>query len=183
MSTGEEDRALNAFREQRKDDGRALGQRLRSARTIAGETLESVAQKLTAGGIKVGKAAVGHWETGHAVPDALQIRRLAKMYGTTTDALLWDDSISIEAIRFAAQFDALTDKQQRTFRAMWLAYFEQAKSDEEVGEKLGLPPKADAPAAATPLPHRPPAPSRYVATDKPGTGAHERRQKAAHHKK
>lgn len=125
-----------ASRELRKKDGEALGERLRSARRIAGETLESVARKLTESGIPVGKAAVGHWETGHAVPDALQIRRLAKIYGTTVDALLWDDSLTIEAVRFAAQFDALNDAQQRAFRGMWMGYFEAAAPDTDVAKAL-----------------------------------------------
>jgi transcriptional regulator with XRE-family HTH domain len=130
-----------AAREQRKRDGIALGQRLRGARVLAGETLETVAAKMTAAGIPVKKQAVGHWETGTSVPDALQIRRLAKIYGTTTDALLWDDSLSMEAVRFAAQYDALTDGQQRAFKAMWLAYFEEARKDHELGDNWSATPK------------------------------------------
>jgi transcriptional regulator with XRE-family HTH domain len=124
----------------RKADGVALGMRLRAARTSAGETLESVARKMTDAGIPVGKAAVGHWETGHSLPDALQIRRLAKIYDTTTDALLWDDALSMDAIRFAVQFDALSESNRRKFAAMWLAYFEEAKSDEEVAQHLPAAP-------------------------------------------
>jgi transcriptional regulator with XRE-family HTH domain len=129
-----------AAQELRKADGAALGMRLRAARTSAGETLETVARKMTDAGIPVGKAAVGHWETGHSLPDALQIRRLAKIYETTTDALLWDDALSMEAIRFAVQFDALSESNRRKFAAMWLAYFEEAKSDEEVAQHLPAAP-------------------------------------------
>lgn len=132
------------------DQKEALGSRLAAARKLAGLTLDGVAEKLTAAGYKTGKAAVGAWEKGRNVPDSLVLRKLAKIYGTTTDALLWDDAISIEAIRFAAQFDALTDRQQRAFRAMWLAYFEQAKTDEEVDEAW-----RDKPAGSPPRPSPP----------------------------
>ncbi len=110
----------------------ALGQRLASARTLAGFTLEAVAKEFTTLGRPMKKQTVSSWEKGRNVPDSLVLRRLSKLYAVTTDALLWDDSLTIEAIRFAAQFDALDDKLQRAFRAMWLAYFEQAVGDDDV---------------------------------------------------
>lgn len=91
---------------------------------MADETLDTVAVKMTAAGIPVGKAAVGHWETGHSVPDALQIKKLAKMYGTSADALLWDVSLSPEAMQFAAEFDGLSEAQKRTLRAIWVAFIQ-----------------------------------------------------------
>jgi hypothetical protein len=42
----------------------------------------------------------------------------------------------MEAIQFAVQYDALSEPDKRKFRAIWLAYFEQAKSDAEVEEHL-----------------------------------------------
>lgn len=70
------------------DQKKALGARLRFARKEAGYTLESAAKALTNSGFKSGKAAVGHWETGVNVPDALILRELSKMYGVSVDALL-----------------------------------------------------------------------------------------------
>lgn len=115
--------------DQTRKDG--LGARLKAAREQADYTQDGAGQQL---GVK--KATISSWENGRNIPDALMLARLAKLYGTTADALLWDDSISIEAIRFAAQYDALTDQQQRAFRAMWLAYFEQSKSDHEVEQAM-----------------------------------------------
>lgn len=121
---------------QPEDERRALGRRLASARNLAGYTIDETAQALTGRGYSITKQAVGHWETGKNVPDALWLRRLAKLYGTTLDALVWDEAISTEAIQFAVQYDALNEKQKRTFRAMWLAYFEQALSDKDVEERM-----------------------------------------------
>lgn len=113
-----------------------LGKRLAAARKLAGYTLDEAAAALRAKDYPITKAALGHWETGRNLPDALWLRRLAKLYGTTLDSLVWDDALTMEAIRFAAQFDALSEKQQRQFRAMWLAYFEEAMSDAEVATHL-----------------------------------------------
>jgi transcriptional regulator with XRE-family HTH domain len=125
---------------QPEDERRGLGKRIAAARTLAGFTLDTAAQALLERGYPITRAAIGHWETGKNLPDALWLRRLAKLYGSTLDALVWDDAISMEAIRFAAQYDGLTEKQRRAFKAMWLAYFEQARSDADVGEHLPMPP-------------------------------------------
>lgn len=127
--SGQGYRARVEQHDQSSKDG--LGARLKAAREQADYTQDGAGLQL---GVK--KATVSSWENGRNIPDALMLARLAKLYGTTADALLWDDSISIEAIRFAAQYDALTDKQQRAFRAMWLAYFEQSKSDQEVEQAM-----------------------------------------------
>lgn len=112
------------------DERKAFGQRLASARSKTGLTLEGVAKQLTVRGFPIGKAAVGAWEKGRNLPDAIWLQRLAKLYGLTLDALVWDDAITIEAMRFAAQYDALDEHHQRAFKAMWLAYFEQTKPGE-----------------------------------------------------
>lgn len=109
-----------------------IAQRLKAARTARGLTQQEVADKFA-----VKKATVSAWETGAGAPDALRLRSLARLYDVSADALLWDDSLTPEAMRFAAQFDALSDKQQRSFRAMWLAYFEEAISDDAV--EAGMP--------------------------------------------
>jgi transcriptional regulator with XRE-family HTH domain len=113
------------------EDRDGLGGRLRAARTNVGLNDEEAAAA-----VGVAKGSIGAWEGGRAVPDAIMLGRLAKVYEVTSDALLWDEAISMEAIRFAVQFDNLGDRQQRAFRAMWMAYFEQAKSDGEVEESF-----------------------------------------------
>lgn len=127
------------------EDRKELGQRLAAARKLAGYTTEAAAKALTDRGHPITKQGVGHWETGRNVPDAIALRRLAKLYGTTADSLLWAESVSMEGIRFAVQYDALDEKQKRTFRAMWLAYFQQTTSDEEVEEHFPAAPQTRAP--------------------------------------
>lgn len=112
---------------------RGIGQRLKTAREQKGLTQQEVATKFD-----VNKATVSAWETGAGAPDAVRLRRLARLYDVSADALLWDDSLTTEAMRFAAQFDALNDRQQRSFRAMWLAYFEEAVSDANVEERMPI---------------------------------------------
>jgi putative transcriptional regulator len=110
-----------------------LGLRLKSAREAKEMTQQAVADLFG-----VNKATVSAWETGAGAPDALRLRRLARLYDVSADAILWDDSLTTEAMRFAAQFDALNDKQQRSFRAMWLAYFEEAISDDGVENRMPI---------------------------------------------
>lgn len=110
---------------------RGLGLRLASARKGKGLTQDQVADRF-----KVNKATVSAWETGRGVPDALTLRALAKLYDTSADALLWEDSLSPEAMKFAAEFDNLTDKQQRTFRTVWMAFVADSASDGDVEEKM-----------------------------------------------
>ena len=71
--------------EQRK----ALGQRLADARNAAGLTLQHVGQTL---GYKAAKQTVGHWETGHSVPDALTLVSLCRIYKTSPEKILGTSS-------------------------------------------------------------------------------------------
>lgn len=119
---------------------RGLGGRLKAAREKADLTQDGAAAKL---GLK--KQTISSWENGRNVPDAITLGKLAHIYETTADALLNDDSISMEAIHFAVQFDALSDTQQRMFRTMWTAYFTQAKTDAEVEDAFKRTRSASAP--------------------------------------
>ena len=119
-----------------EDDRKGLGKRLAAARNLAGLTIDGAAKKLTADGYPISKQGVGAWEAGRNVPDAIWLRRLAKMYNTTLDALVWDDSISIEAIQFAAQYDSLGERKRGTFKALWMAYIQTSASDEEVEARI-----------------------------------------------
>lgn len=77
-------------REHSAEERAALGQRLRSARLRAGFSLEVAAIRLTELGWKVEKQAVGHWETGTRVPDALVVTKLASIYQVPAGDLLED---------------------------------------------------------------------------------------------
>lgn len=112
---------------------KALGKRLASCRE-----LKSWKQDYAAEQLGVTKAALSAWETGRNMPDALTLKKIAKVYDVSIDGILWDDSASLEAMRFAAQFDSLNDKQQRLFRTMWMAYFEEAVSDAGVEAQMPI---------------------------------------------
>lgn len=120
-------------------DRKALGRRLASARNLASLTIDGAARALTALGYPITKQAVGHWESGRNVPDALWLKRLAKLYKTTLDALVWDDALTIEAIQIAAQYDGLTERQKNTWRALWMAYITDAAKG---GEDLPMAPES-----------------------------------------
>jgi len=111
-----------------------FGLRLKAAREAKGLTQQQVADKFD-----VKKATVSAWETGVGVPDALRLRQLAKMYGVSADALLWENALSHEAMQMAAQFDALNEKQRKTLTAVWLAFVEDAISDGEVQKYIKPP--------------------------------------------
>lgn len=119
---------------------RGIGLRLMAARKEKGLTQEAVAQYF-----EVNKATVSAWEHGRGMPDAERLRSMAKLYKISVDALLYEDSLSSEAMQIGAQFDNLSDKQQKTFRAIWLAYFEQAMSDEDVEKRMRKSPANEAP--------------------------------------
>lgn len=125
-----------------EEDRKALGKRLSAARTLKALTIEAAARQLTALGYPITKQALGHWETGRNVPDALWLRRLAKLYGTTLDALVWDDSLTLEAIQLGAQFDALTEKQKSTLKAVWMAYIAESTTDADVERKMPITQKS-----------------------------------------
>lgn len=110
---------------------RGLGLRLASARKDKKLTQDYVAEQFS-----LNKATVSAWETGRGVPDALTLRSLAKLYDTSADALLWEDSLTPEAMRIAAEFDSLTDKQQRTFRTVFMAYVRDSAGDGEVEDRM-----------------------------------------------
>lgn len=151
---------------QPEDERKALGRRLASARNLAGFTIDQTAKAMTDRGHPITKQAVGHWETGKNVPDALWLRRLAKLYSTTLDALVWDEAISMEAIQVAVQYDALSEAQKKSFAYVWLAFVQGGKSDAEVEKGMPATRPENRPARAPTL-HEP-APAKYeIKEDKP----------------
>lgn len=110
-----------------------VGMRLKAAREGKDLSQLQVAQIM-----EVNKATVSAWETGIGDPGIYRLRELSKLYGVSTDALLWEDGLTNKAMQFAAQFDALTEKQRSTFRAVWLAFVQQSTSDQEVETKMPI---------------------------------------------
>jgi transcriptional regulator with XRE-family HTH domain len=92
--------------------------------------------------IEVGKGVgatpdqVEQWERGDVLPDALQVRELAKLYNVSVDGLLWEDSLSPEAMQLAVEFDSLSEKQKRMLSAMWMAFIRESASDLEIEDRM-----------------------------------------------
>jgi len=118
--------------ERRSDPVRqGVGLRLKAVRERRGLSQSDVAKLMD-----VGKGTVSAWETGLGDPGIYRLRELAKLYGVATDALLWEDSLTPEAMAFAADFDSLTEKQRSTFRAVWIAFVKEAAPDTQVEDRM-----------------------------------------------
>lgn len=105
-----------------------LGMRLKAAREGADMSQLQVAERFG-----INKATVSAWETGRGDPGVYRLRELSKLYDVASDAIIWEDSLSPDAMKLAAEFDGLTEKQKTTLRALWLA-FVQASSDDRAVE-------------------------------------------------
>lgn len=112
---------------------RGVGMRLASARENKKLTQDDIAKRFS-----INKATVSAWETGRGDPGVFRLRELAKLYDVSTDALLWEDSLSPDAMKVAVQFDSLNEKQRRTFYAMWMAYIQESATDAQVEEKMAI---------------------------------------------
>ncbi len=119
------------------DERQALGLRLKAARELAGLTQPDVCSALLKNGYTISKAAVSAWEKGRNLPDALWLRRLAKLYNTSIDALVWENSLSPNAMKMAAEYDNLTDAKRRNWDLLWLGFI---SGTAEGGEKLPMAP-------------------------------------------
>lgn len=97
-----------------KEERAALAQSLTKAREPTGYTQESAAIALGFSG----KQAVNSWEKARNLPDAIWLRKLARLYRTTTDSLVGHAPLGAEAMTFAAQFDQLKDHQQAAIKAL-----------------------------------------------------------------
>lgn len=115
-----------------------FGSRLKAARLL---TEEKYVQADVAKRLGVETGTVSGWETGYNYPDPLMLGRLAKLYSTTADLLIWDDTISMDAIQMAVQYDALNDDQRRAFKGMWMGYFQATAPDGDKQVVRSEPPK------------------------------------------
>jgi transcriptional regulator with XRE-family HTH domain len=122
-----------ATQNERKQDPvrQGVGLRLKAAREA-----KDLSQKDVAARFGVGHATVSAWETGIGDPGIYRLKELANLYGVAADALLLEDSLTPDAMKFAAEFDALSEKQRSTFRAVWVAFVKEAVSDGYVESKM-----------------------------------------------
>jgi transcriptional regulator with XRE-family HTH domain len=133
------------------EDKKALGRRLASCRELSKLKQEVAAQQLG-----ITKAALSAWETGRNMPDALMLKKVAKLYGVSTDGILWDDALSIDAMRFAAQFDALSESQKTTLATVLMAFVHEGVPDSRVEAAYADAQRREREANPTPVnhPHR-----------------------------
>lgn len=110
-----------------------VGLRLKAAREMAGYTQPEVGKLFD-----IGKGTVSAWEVGTSDPGIYRLRELSKLYGVSTDALLWENSLSPDAMKMAAEFDSLTEKQKTTLRALWLAFIQASTTDKEVEKAMPI---------------------------------------------
>lgn len=104
-----------------------LAQRLQSTRVAKRMTLEAAAK---CAGIPA--AELADIESGAREPSVWVMGDLAKCYGYTVDALLWDSALSPEAMEFAADYDHMQPAQQAAVRTIVLAFGVRGASNEEV---------------------------------------------------
>jgi transcriptional regulator with XRE-family HTH domain len=78
-------------------------------------------------------------EGGQLEPGIFVLAKLAKLYGQSIDALVWDVALSPEALEFAAEFDNLPGQQRDAMRAMMLAFGKRPVPDEKVEQHFGTP--------------------------------------------
>jgi transcriptional regulator with XRE-family HTH domain len=116
-----------AISEEQKAEQRALGRRLASCRELAKLKQDAVANELG-----VTKAAVSAWEGGRNMPNPLMLKKLAKLYSVSVDGMLWDNSLTMDAMRVAAQFDALSESQKTTLTAVLMAFVHEGVPDARV---------------------------------------------------
>lgn len=99
-----------------------IGHRLRLARKAAGHTIDSAAKALTDRGYPISKGGVGHWETGINMPDVHWLQRLARLYEITIDALVWDNGLSVQAVRIARQYENLLPEKRAAWQQHWAGF-------------------------------------------------------------
>jgi len=112
---------------------KGVGMRLASARESKGFTQDDIAKRFS-----INKGTVSAWETGRGDPGVYRLRELAKLYDVSADALLWEDSLTPDAMKVAAQYDELNERQKRTFYAMWMAYVQASVSDADVEAGMAI---------------------------------------------
>lgn len=68
----------------KKLQAKQLGARLCAERVERGYSVATLAQLM-----RISEAKVKQWEAGYAVPDALELGELARLYCVSVDVLLW----------------------------------------------------------------------------------------------
>lgn len=129
----------------------ALGTRLQAARNGAGLTLDAAAQALRDRNYQISRATIGAWEVGRNVPDAIWLRRLARLYGCSLGALVMDERAVDETWPLGRKIGpAIWSELDPLVKARMLGAIEQILRDhrEEQGKSTDSPPDASQRTAA-----------------------------------
>lgn len=114
-------------------DQAGLADRLRAVRVAKKFEVEEVA---SACGITTDQLRA--IEAGEQEPSIWVLRPMALKYGYSVDALVWQDAVSPEAMRYAAAFDHLDDAKKRALETFWLTFIEPALSDDDVEREIPI---------------------------------------------
>ena len=76
----------------------AIAQRIKAHRQVLGMSQEAFARQLD-----VTRQTISNWECARTIPDALALKRIATVCGTTADALLGDEAPQIHVRALAAR--------------------------------------------------------------------------------
>lgn len=114
-------------------DQPGLAQRLRAVREAKRLPLEAVAKEC---GLTLEQLQA--IEAGQLEPSIWVLRPMALMYGYSVDALVWQDAVSPEAMRYAAAFDHLDDAKKRALETFWLTFIEPGLSDADVEKEIPI---------------------------------------------
>jgi transcriptional regulator with XRE-family HTH domain len=111
-----------------EEERKALGVQLAMARAASGLTLDAAAAELSRRGYPLVRATIGAWEKGRNLPDALWLRRLARLYDTTADFLVGQTDTT---------FWPFTDELRK--KVLLLSDEELARAEDVLRAHLGLP--------------------------------------------
>jgi hypothetical protein len=111
-----------------EDERKALGRELAHAREGVKLSLSAAATELTRRGFPIQKQAIGAWEVGRNVPDALWLRRIARLYRTSIDVLAGNSDEEVWPF---------TDELQK--KVIHLSDEELSKAENVLRAHLGLP--------------------------------------------
>ncbi len=92
-----------------------IGQKLKNARTAAGFTQETAAEK-----IGVSRQTVSNWENNRSYPDILSVLAMSKLYGVSLDELLKGDPGMTAHLEDSTN---LVKSRKRLAKAVWFACY------------------------------------------------------------
>ena len=106
----------------------AFGARLATARKKQGLTQDEVATRFG-----MNKATVSAWETGRGDPGVFRLHDLCRLYECSASFLMGEVVRSEEALKVAAEFDALNGDQRQKFLTLWTGFVAGTSTQHDAG--------------------------------------------------